>query len=48
MYLSFWNNPLIKMGKESFLWISWLNRKVARISDLYSDGLFQSRTLAKI
>lgn len=42
MYSSIWNNPSIKIGRKSVMWDTWLNKNVTRISDLYSNGLFQS------
>ena len=42
MYSSIWNNPSIKVGKKPFVWTTWLNQNINRLSDLYADGLFQS------
>lgn len=42
MYSSIWNNPSIKIGRESFVWFVWLNNIIISICDLYVDGMFQS------
>lgn len=37
-YSSIWDNPSIKVGRESFVWNTWLNNNISRISDLYGDS----------
>jgi len=37
-----WSNPLICLGKQVFIWDTWLAKGIHVIKDLYRDGSFKS------
>lgn len=47
MYSSVWNNPLVCIGKSSFLWRKWLEQGVQKIEHLYREDNFMTFTMLK-
>ena len=42
IYASLWNNPEIKIGKQTVYWKHWLKAGLRTIADLFKDGVFMS------